>query len=557
MSETTGGTLAAGRGPGRTFGDASVRTHPKANESQMRRMTGLVTRPFSRPLRAGWEATLLAAALLGGAGAGCEPHARPDPPRPIEVLVANDPETLDPRYVTDPVGMRATRLVHAGLVRLDPDTLAPRPYLARGWRWADPRTLVVDLREDVHFHSGAPLRAGDVVETLRAFASPKVASRHASVVDAIASAEADGEHAVIIRLARPHATLLTDLELPILRADEAASPPSPDGALDGLGPYVVEGVARGEVRLVPAEGGALPRPARAVTLRTVHDENARALRLEAGRADVSLNLVSPALLPALTSPPQSERFARLEVASRPGSNLTYVVLDEQRAPLDDPRVRRALSGAIDRAMLCMTLLAGHAQPAGGLIAPAHWAQAGTPALPFDPAESRARFAQAAAEGARLHFTLLTSVERLRGDIARVIAQELADVGVEVQVVPLELGTMIARLNAGDFELAILQLPEMTEPNVLRRFLHSAFVPPAGANRGRVHDVVLDALLDEGDSVSDPDARRAIYSRLEARERETMHVVPLWYEDQVVVTSARARAFAPSAEGRWLSLAALP
>ena len=37
----------------------------------------------------------------------------------------------------------------------------------------------------------------------------------------------------------------------------------------------------------------------------------------------------------------------------------------------------------------------------------------------------------------------------------------------------------------------------------------------------------------------------------------MHIVPLWYEDQVVVTSARARAFAPSAEGRWLDLARLP
>ena len=37
---------------------------------------------------------------------------------------------------------------------------------------------------------------------------------------------------------------------------------------------------------------------------------------------------------------------------------------------------------------------------------------------------------------------------------------------------------------------------MTEPNVLRHFLHSSSVPPAGANRGRVHDITLDALLDK-------------------------------------------------------------
>jgi peptide/nickel transport system substrate-binding protein len=487
--------------------------------------------------------------VLVAFAAGCATHAGVAEPRPLEMLVANDPETLDPRYVTDSVGLRATRLVHAGLVRLDPDTLAPVAYVARGWRWLDPLTLEVELRDDVRFHSGAPLRASDVVATLRAFASPRVASRHASVVEAIAEARELGEHAVVVRLAHPHATLLTDLELPVLRADQASSPPAPDGTLDGLGPYTVARVARGEVRLTPADGAALPRPAHALTLRTVHDENARALRLEAGRADVSLNLVSPTLLPALAAQPG------LSIVSRAGSNLTYVVVDEQRGPLSEARVRRAMSLAIDRAMLCATLLGGRARPAEGLVAPAHWAHADAPPLPFDPPAARDLLAQAHAQGA--HVALLSSTERLRMDVARVLAQELADVGLEVEVTALELGTMIERLNGGDFDLAVMQLPEMTEPNVLRRFLHGASGPPAGANRGRVRDPLLDELLDEGDRQSEVDARRAIYARLEAHEREQMHWLPLWYEDQVAVTSERARSFVPSAEGRWLSLAVIP
>jgi ABC-type oligopeptide transport system substrate-binding subunit len=73
----------------------------------------------------------------------------------------------------------------------------------------------------------------------------------------------------------------------------------------------------------------------------------------------------------------------------------------------------------------------------------------------------------------------------------------------------------------------------------------------------VRDGVLDALLDEGEREPDPQARRGIYARLEARDRERMHWIPLWYEDQVAVTSERARAFVPSAEGRWLGLAGLP
>jgi peptide/nickel transport system substrate-binding protein len=464
-------------------------------------------------------------------------------------MVGNDAETLDPRYATDAVGLRATRLVHAGLVRLDGETLEPRPYLASSWTWVDPLTLRVELRADVRFHSGAPFGAGDVVATLRAFRSARVEARLARVTEAIAGADADGDHAVVVHLAHPHATLLTDLELPILRADEADGPKRPDGSLDGLGPYSVAHVERGEVILAPADGGALPRPAHAVALRTVHDENARALRLEAGRADVALNLVSPTLLPALAAQPG------LAVTSRPGANLTYVVMQHERAPLDDVRVRQAVALAVDRATLCASLFDGRAHPAGPLVAPANWAHTDAPAIAFDPAHARTLLDQADAFGA--HLTLLTSPDRTRLDVARVVAQELGDAGLEVEVIALEFGTMIARLDAGDFDLAILQLPEMTEPNVLRNFLGSAFVPPAGANRGRVRDAELDASLDEASRVIDRDARRALYARFEKRERAQMHVVPLWYEDQVAVTSVRARAFVPSAEGRWLSLASIP
>jgi peptide/nickel transport system substrate-binding protein len=490
------------------------------------------------------------ACLLSAAGCARPPAREGD--RPLEMLVATDAETLDPRYVTDAVGMRATRLIHAGLVRLDPDTLLPVPYVARSWQWIDALTLRVELRTDVRFHSGTTLRSRDVVATLQAFASPQIASRHARVVEAIASAREDGDGAVVIRLARPHATLLTDLELPILRADEAMARATPDSALDGLGPYVVTRIARGDVLLSPADGAALPRPAHALELRTVRDENARALRLQAGRADVAMNVISPTLLPALAAEPG------LSIRARPGANLTYLVVNEARGHgslLANAGVRTALSMAIDRALLCATLFDGRARPAAGLIAPANWAHADAPPFPFDPAQARALLERAGATHAR--WTLLTSTERLRGDVARVIAQELGDVGVAIDVIPLEIATMIARLNAGDFDLASLQLPEMTEPNVLRYFLHGSFVPPAGANRGRVHDDELDALLDEGDRSADAQERRLVYARVEARERDQMHLVPLWHEDQVVVTSLRARAFVPSAEGRWLAIAAIP
>jgi MarR-like DNA-binding transcriptional regulator SgrR of sgrS sRNA len=165
--------------------------------------------------------------------------------------VSTDVETLDPRHATDAVSMRVTRLLHAGLSRLDPDTLEPRPYLARAWTWEDPVTLRVELREDVRFHGGKALEPEDVIATVAAFRSPTVGSRHARVVEPIERVEADGPHAVRIRLRRLHATLLSDLELPILRADEAAGPPRP------ARPRRARALRAGELRA--RDGGARPR----------------------------------------------------------------------------------------------------------------------------------------------------------------------------------------------------------------------------------------------------------------------------------------------------------
>jgi peptide/nickel transport system substrate-binding protein len=470
--------------------------------------------------------------------------------RPLEVLVSTDAETLDPRYVTDAVGMRVTRLVHAGLTRLDPDSLAPLPYLARTWRWKDERTLVLTLRDGVRFHSGATLTSADVVATLLAFQSPAVGSRHEGVVDAIETIHAEDPLTVALTLKRPHATLLTDLELPVLRGDQAAGPPAPLGTLDGLGPYRVEQALRGAILLSPARDAALPSPRHAVVIRTVHDENARALRLLVGHADVAENVVSPTVLAAI------QNAEGLSVTARPGANLTYIVVRMGSAQTGDLHLRRAISMGIARAEIAETLLGRRAAPADTVMPPGHWAYvpSETP-FTFDPVGARRELEVAGLVGA--HLSLLTSTDRLRLSIARFIAQELGDVGLAVDVTPLELGTLLARLSTGEFDLAILSLPELTEPNVLRVFLHSAFIPPVGSNRGRVQDAELDRLLDEGDRARGVEARRAIYAQVERRIREELFIVPLWHEDQVAVTSFRARTFVPSREGRWLSLATIP
>lgn len=463
---------------------------------------------------------------------------------PIELLVTSDPDTLDPRYVTDAVGLRVSRLVHAGLMRLDPDSGAPVHYLAERVETSDDGAFVTfTLRPNLEFHSGAPLTAHDVKETLLAFKDPVVASRHARVLSAIDSVTEVDARTVRVHLSRPHATTLTDLEIPILRADQARLPPDPNGMLDGAGPFFVSYRRRGAITLSPAAHGAMPTPKHAVRVRAVRDENARALRMLSGDSDAVAGGISPPLLGPL------ERQG-LRVYSRPSLALTYMVLRVDRPPFDRDVARAALSRSIDRDAIVKYLLGGRATAASGMLAPTHWAHANAPTLPFDPSNARESL------GGRVHATLLCGADRLRVDIARAIAQQAKEGGVDLEVVPLELGALLARLGSGDFDASTLQLAELVEPNTLRVFLHSTSIPPAGSNRGRVHDPELDALLDEGDATIDRDRRRDIYAHMEALIARRSWILPLWYEDQIVVTGPRAARFMPSAEGRWLSLADL-
>ena len=146
---------------------------------------------------------------------------------------------------------------------LDPNSLAPVPLLARSHRFVDETTLEIELKPRVRFHSGQPLRAADVCATLSALADPALGSPHRAVVRAIGSCTTLGDHKLRVRLAEPRATLLSDLEVPILRSDQARSPPQPNGELDGLGPYRALHAEPGEVVLEPADTGVIPRPAHA------------------------------------------------------------------------------------------------------------------------------------------------------------------------------------------------------------------------------------------------------------------------------------------------------
>lgn len=492
-------------------------------------------------------------------GLGCQAAAGHGSPDVLTVVLPRAPIELDPRFTGDAYGMKLSRLLFASLVTIDPQTLEVVPDLAEAVEVLSETRYRVTLRPDLSFSDGSALDARDVAATFRGVVAPAFATRYARSYSRIARIDTPDPRTVIFTLDGPHATFLTDLELPVLRAEDAlrkvAQPGGPQPV--GAGPYLLRERSAGQLLFEanPHWHGGVPREPR-VRMLVVRDDNTRALRLLAGAGDLAMNAVPPLLVPLFEHDP------RFQVTSAPGIGTTYLGFNLESPRLGPLAVRQAIAHAIDRTTLVSAKFGGRARLATSWIVPGHWAHDPNLRMPsFDPKRARelldgAGFAPDG-EGVRLRVSLRCGTDRFRVGIARAIAAMLAEVGIAVEVRPSETASLIADLNQGRFDMTMMQLPELIEPHVLSWFFASTQVPgpgTEGANRWRLRSAALDAALERGRTLGDRDARRGAYLEAQQLLAAELPVVPLWHEDVVVVLDERARGFQVPREARFASLA---
>jgi peptide/nickel transport system substrate-binding protein len=496
--------------------------------------------------------------LLLVIGLGCSPRAESDPAT-LVVLLPRDAEQLDPRFVGDPYGLRVSRLLFGSLVTIDPRTLEVIPDLAESVQVLSPSRYEVRLREGLRFSDGSSLDAEDVVATFESVVDPLLGSRYAQTYRRIAEMRVSDPRTVVFVLTEPHATFLTDLELPILRSEDAhrrvatRDEPFPVGA----GPY----------RLVKREPGLLELRAnpywhrgraRYPSLRfvVIRDDNTRALRMLAGQGDLAIASIPPLLIPLFQDDP------RFEIRSAAGISTVYLGFQTKSPKLSDLRVRRAIGHAIDRELLVHAKYDGLARVTETFIPEGHWAQADAlPAYEFDPNKARALldsagFVDPPGPEPRMSLALRTTSERFRQSVAHAIAAMLRDVGIEVDVQPSEAATLISDLNRGHFEITLLQIPEVIEPHVLSWFFDSSRIPSPqgdGANRWRYQNQELDALFEQGRTQVELARRREAYDHAQRILGRDLPVLPLWQPDTIAVVRRGSPLDVPR-DGRFGTLA---
>jgi peptide/nickel transport system substrate-binding protein len=423
----------------------------------------------------------------------------------LVVALRAEPRTLNPATAADAPSREVVGRMAGDLIHIDRASHATEAALATEWkRSADGREYTLKLRKGIRFSDGRPFDADDVVFTFQVLLDERTASPHRDLLIVggrpIRVAKVD-EYTVRVTMSQPYAAaerLFDSIAiLPRHLLAEAYtkgaigsmwSITSPASAVAGLGPYRLKEYVAGQ-RLVlernpyywktDSANRRLPYLDELVFLFT-GNEDAQVIRFQSGDSDV-LNRASADNFAVLARDQASKRYQLKDLGPSleynflffnqndlSGKNLPQVAAKQQW--FGDLGFRRAVSRAIDREGIARLVYRGRGVPLWGNVSPGNrlWMNTSLPRQPRSVSEARA-ILQASGfswrpdgtlidrQGRPVAFTIVTSsTSAQRTEMATLIQADLKELGIDVQVVPLEFRALVDRVfQTFDYDASIL------------------------------------------------------------------------------------------------------
>lgn len=355
--------------------------------------------------------------------------------------------------------------VFEGLTRFGPDG-SVQPGLAASWTISDDGlSYTFQLREGVIFHDGTTFESSDVVFSLDRARAEDSTNAQKALFAGIEGVEALGDSSVRIDLAAPQGNFLFNL------AWGDAVMVAPESIEDiknlpiGTGAFRFEQWRRGDQISLSRNADYWGEPAslEAATFKFISEPTAAYAAMLAGDIDAFYSYPAPENLA------QFERDPRFTVLSGNTEGETILAMNNQQAPFDDIRVRKAVSHAIDRQAIIDGAMFGYGTPIGSHFAPHNPDYVDLTAnAAFDPALARDLLAQAGyAEGFSTTLKLPPPSYARRG--GEIIAAQLREVGIEAEISFLEWAQWLEQVFRGyDYGLTIVSHTEPMDINIYAR-----------------------------------------------------------------------------------------
>lgn len=482
----------------------------------------------------------LGAGALPGSGYG---QADNRPTITVAVQVIANTNTLEIAYEASNVGTRTYSSYMEPLIDTDwTGDLSLRPGLANSWRYVDDRTVELKLRRGVRFHNGDQLTAEDVAFSFgpeRLFGTPAqlqanpkaprdpkwppaaIHGQARSVFPSLERIEIVDAATVRFVNAVPDVTLFGRLSH---RAGSVVSARAFREAATwrdwarrpvGTGPYAVESYRpEVELRLTAFDGywGGRP-PLKAIRFVQVTEAASRLNGLLSGEYDFACD-IAPDQISTV------EKDGRFEVAGGVITNSRIIVFDTSHPKLADPRVRLAMSLAVDRKAIVDGLWHGRTIVPKGFqfefYGPMFVSEWNTPG--YDPARARQLLAEAGYDGSPIPYRVTNNYYAQQVATAQILVEMWREVGLNVTLSVVENSSQ-AQANDGNRGLRDLSSTAFfNDPvsNVAQLFSRDGLVGRTGEWRNTEFD---DRLTRMTLSI-DPAERRAAFARiLEILERD--------------------------------------
>jgi peptide/nickel transport system substrate-binding protein len=479
-----------------------------------------------RPGVARWLAILLGVVTVSCSGS--PPSAESSY---LVVALRTSPNSLDPRLASDEATARVAQLVFSALMSIG-DDLRPKPQLLESLDNPTPETYVGHLRRGVKFHDGHELTARDVVYTYSLFLDPTFISPFKGGFTVMKSVRALDDYTVAFTLTAPFGAFPMQL-VPIPIVPEGRSAEMKTHPV-GTGPYKFVRYAVDDQLVLAAFADYFEGPPAnpGLVLKVIPDDTMRGLELRKKTIDVTVNDMSPDIVHGL------ESRGDVVVKRSPGLDFSYIGFNMQDPVLKDRRVRHAVGYALNREAIIKYLRRDLARPAFGLVPPSGWAfEPDVFTFTYDPGKAQQLLEEAGYRDPdgpggplpRLALTLKIGTSEETRLQATAIQQDLAKIGIALDVRSYEQATLFSDLVRGDFQLSNPQWVggAVLDPDILRRVFHSSQVPPAGFNRGRYSNPEVDRLLDVATAALTEAERKKYYAEVQKIVAYDAPYIPIW------------------------------
>lgn len=476
----------------------------------------------------------------------------------VEGVVGTPAEQVNPLLaVSGSTDADLVALIFNGLMRIDGDG-TPLPDLAERWEVTpDGKTYTFVLRSDVSWHDGHPFGAADVAFTIGLLQDPSFSGVPALAAQwqAVDPFVID-DHTILLRIPDPTADFVSRLTVGILprhRLGEVTAATLAETKFNrapvGTGPFRLTSL--NSERAVLERNSSYHRGAPSIEELELRFYSSATQQLDG----LAQGEIDAALRGEQSTDRERELLAAredLESVELTRHAFTLLYINNQRAPLADVDLRRAIAASLDSgSLVASTGIRG--MPGEGVLVPGSWVDrpgqggAELPAAEVAWAEAGAELdeeGRRVRDGGPLSFELLTNADPSRIRLAEAIAVQLEEQGVAVSVTPLPAATLLAqRLIPRDYELALFGWEANVDPDPYLGW-HTSQISEVGHNIAGFQDATADAIMEAARLTSDGGERRELYAAFEFRFAEQAASVVVLYPARLYVLPTSMTGFEP-------------